>query len=64
MPVFLFDFCRILDKNLLSDKMKNVIKSLFAILLTSSAFFIGFYLGKEKIRTKIPKFQEDLEERT
>jgi len=43
--------------------MKNVFKSLFTLLLASSAFFIGFYLGKEKIISKIPDFQEDSEKK-
>jgi len=41
--------------------MKNVFKSFVVILLTSSAFLIGFCLGKEKVVSKIPKFQEELE---
>jgi len=43
--------------------MKNIFKSFFTLLLASSAFFIGFYLGKEKIISKIPEFQEDFEEK-
>jgi hypothetical protein len=31
-------------------------------LTVSSAFIIGFYLGQEKIISKIPKFQEDSDE--
>jgi hypothetical protein len=42
--------------------MKNIFKSFMALLLTSSAFVIGFYMGKEKIIAKIPKFQADSEE--
>jgi len=42
--------------------MKNICKSLMALLVTSSAFVIGFYLGKEKIIAKIPQFQADSEE--
>lgn len=41
--------------------MKNIFKSFFALFLASSAFLIGFYLGKEKVKSKIPNFQEDLE---
>jgi len=43
--------------------MKNIFKSFFTLLLASSAFFIGFYLGKEKIISKIPDFQEEIEEK-
>lgn len=39
--------------------MKDFFKTLFAIIAVSSAFFIGFQLGKEKERAKIPEFQED-----
>lgn len=41
--------------------IKNIFKSIFAIFLASSAFLIGFYLGQEKIKSKIPNFQEDTE---
>lgn len=44
--------------------MKNILKSFFALLVASSAFFIGFFLGKEKIKSKIPDFQEDKESQT
>jgi len=43
--------------------MKNLIKTLVTMALASSAFFIGFYLGQEKIVSRIPNFQEDLEEK-
>jgi len=39
--------------------MKDFIKTLLAIVTISSAFFIGFRLGKEKERAKIPEFQRD-----
>ncbi len=39
--------------------MKNMLRSLFTLVLASSAFLIGFYLGQEKIVTKIPNFQEE-----
>ena len=42
--------------------MKDFFKSLFAILLTSSAFFVGLYIGQEKIKSKFPDFQEDQED--
>ncbi len=41
--------------------MKNIFKSIFALFVASSAFLIGFYLGKEKIKSKIPDFQEEKE---
>lgn len=41
--------------------MKNIFKSFFTLLVASSAFLIGFYLGKEKIKSKISNFQEDLD---
>jgi uncharacterized membrane protein len=44
--------------------MKDIFKSLFVLILASSAFYLGFYLGKEKIASQIPDFQEDSEERT
>ncbi|MFC2169358.1 hypothetical protein ACFLRM_02170 [Acidobacteriota bacterium] len=43
--------------------MKNIIRALFTIITTSSAFLIGFYFGKETVMSKIPRFQEDLEEK-
>ena len=42
--------------------MKNICKSLMALFVTSSAFVIGFYMGKEKIIAKIPQFQPDSED--
>jgi hypothetical protein len=39
--------------------MKNFFKTAFTFALVSSAFLIGFYLGQEKIVSKIPKFQEE-----
>lgn len=41
--------------------MKNIFKSFLALLVASSAFLIGFYIGEEKTKSKIPNFQEDLE---
>ena len=41
--------------------MKEVWKSLFALIAFSSAFILGFYLGQEKVLNKIPEFQEELE---
>jgi len=39
--------------------MKDFFKSFLAIMFISAAFVIGFQLGKEKEKQKIPKFQED-----
>lgn len=44
--------------------MRNIFKSLMTLVLASSAFMIGFYLGQEKVVSKIPDFQEETEERT
>lgn len=43
--------------------MKDFIKSLFAMILASSAFLIGLYIGSEKIKSKYPDFQEKTEEK-
>ncbi|MGD8538935.1 MAG: hypothetical protein PVI66_09475 [Candidatus Aminicenantes bacterium] len=43
--------------------MRHILKSIFTIMVTSSAFFLGFYLGKEKIMSMIPDFQEDSDEK-
>ena len=43
--------------------MKDLFKSLFAILITSSAFLFGLYLGSEKVKSKYPDFQEETEEK-
>lgn len=45
------------------NTMRNIIKSLMTIVLASSAFMIGFYLGQEKVVSKIPDFQEEAEEK-
>lgn len=42
--------------------MKDLFKVLLIFLAASSAFFIGFYLGGEGVKSKIPNFQEDSEE--
>lgn len=39
--------------------MKDFFKSLFLLLAASCAFCIGFYLGGEKVKSKISNFQED-----
>jgi hypothetical protein len=39
--------------------MKDFFKRLLTVLAVSSAFIIGFNLGRDKERKKIPEFQED-----
>ncbi|MFH1946180.1 MAG: hypothetical protein ABIJ35_07000 [Acidobacteriota bacterium] len=42
--------------------MKDIIKSMLTIAVFASAFFLGFYLGQEKVISMIPKFQDEQEE--
>lgn len=44
--------------------MKEIFKSLFVLILASSAFYLGFYMGKEKVMSQIPDFQDESEEKT
>lgn len=37
-------------------------KSFFALVLASSSFLIGFYMGQEKVKSQYPEFQEESEE--
>jgi hypothetical protein len=39
--------------------MKAFFKTLLAIIGLITAFVVGFSVGKDKERRKIPKFQED-----
>jgi hypothetical protein len=39
--------------------MKDVMKSLLAVAAITAAFFVGFHLGKEKEKERIPKFQPE-----
>jgi len=39
--------------------MNNFFKSFLLLLAASSAFLIGYYLGNEKVKSKVPDFQED-----
>ena len=39
--------------------MKDFLKSFLAVALISAAFMVGYQLGREKEKQKIPKFQED-----
>jgi len=43
--------------------MKDILKALFTLLIFSSAFFVGLYIGGEKVKDKIPNFQEDIEKK-
>lgn len=43
--------------------MKEIFKSLFVLILASSAFYLGFYMGKEKVMSQIPDFQDESEEK-
>ena len=42
--------------------MRDLFKTLLLVLSASTAFFIGFYLGGERFKAKIPNFQDELEE--
>jgi hypothetical protein len=44
--------------------MKDLFKVLFTILIFSSAFLVGLYLGEEKVKGKVPNFQKDVEGKT
>ena len=39
--------------------MKGFFKSLLALATLAGAFCLGFHLGKEKEKAKIPKFQDE-----
>ncbi len=39
--------------------MKSFLKSLLALFTLSGMFILGFWLGKEKEKAKIPNFQEE-----
>lgn len=42
--------------------MRDIFKAFMALLIVASGFFIGFYFGEEKVKSKITEFQKDLEE--
>lgn len=42
--------------------MKDLFKVLLLFLSASAAFVVGFYVGGEKVKGRIPDFQEDIEE--
>jgi len=39
--------------------MKVFFKSILAVAAITAAFFMGFHLGKEKEKERIPKFQPE-----
>jgi hypothetical protein len=39
--------------------MKDFFRTLFTVIAVTSAFVIGFQIGREKERKRIPEFQED-----
>jgi len=41
--------------------MKGFFKTILSLFMLSSAFCLGFFIGKEKEKAKIPKFQEDVD---
>ena len=43
--------------------MRDIFKSMFVLILASSAFYLGFYMGKERVLSQIPDFQEEPEEK-
>jgi uncharacterized membrane protein (Fun14 family) len=63
MRSILIDFFRVFDINLKRKvTMKDLFKTLLLILSASTAFLIGYYLGGERFKAKIPNFQDELEE--
>jgi len=39
--------------------MKSFVRSLITLVALGSGFFLGFYVGMEKEKAKIPKFQDE-----
>ncbi len=39
--------------------MRNLFKTMLVLLTLGTIFFLGFHFGKEKVKDKIPKFQEE-----
>lgn len=39
--------------------MKSFVRSIITLLALGSGFILGFYIGMEKEKAKIPKFQEE-----
>ncbi|MFQ6083890.1 MAG: hypothetical protein ACE5WD_11115 [Candidatus Aminicenantia bacterium] len=42
--------------------MKEFLKGLLTIFVFGSAFILGYYFGGERLKAKIPNFQENEEE--
>jgi hypothetical protein len=42
--------------------MKDFFKTILTTMIIVSAFLVGFHLGKTREKSKIPNFQEDIEE--
>jgi hypothetical protein len=48
------------EKIILSEeRMKDIWKGILTLILFGSAFLLGYYFGEEKIKNKIPNFQEE-----
>ena len=43
--------------------MREIFKSLFVLILASSAYYLGYYMGKEHVMSQIPDFQEESQEK-
>jgi hypothetical protein len=41
--------------------MKTFWRTLFSLVIILGAFFLGVNFGKKRLKSKIPKFQEDIE---
>ncbi len=39
--------------------MRSLFRMLFTIMVAASAFMVGFELGRDQERKRIPEFQED-----
>lgn len=39
--------------------MKAFFRTFLTAIVVTSAFFVGFQMGRDKERSKIPEFQED-----
>jgi hypothetical protein len=60
VPKKQIDFSRVsVIKRVRKVAMKGFFKFLLALLTLGSMFFLGFSLGKENEKAKIPKFQEE-----
>ncbi|MCX7973062.1 MAG: hypothetical protein N3B16_00985 [Candidatus Aminicenantes bacterium] len=41
--------------------MKTFWRTLLTVIIIIGAFFLGINLGKNRVKSKIPKFQEDID---